>query len=309
MSSFLKRLSNAFRQARKAAKARLPYVRRREYRILRRRHDALIDALIAVPRQATEAAILAVKPLQAYLAGEICLFVTHATLPELKPHVRFHIECLVDEGFKVVLVVNTDIDATSIVIDAPLRDLLTAAYVRENVGFDFGAWGHAYAIGNGLPGCSRLLLVNDSMVGPLNKGAFTRLVSRLRESTADVVGLTQNTEPQLHLQSYFLAFGPRALASEVFRRVFSLMHALPTKELVIDAYETALTRHLVASGLKIVALFPPMYNDSRSADDTLLRWRELVDAGFPYVKASLLHSPQQCAAVRTCIPAHLMPRI
>ncbi len=309
MSNYLKRLSNVFRQARKAIKAHLPYVRRREYRILRRRHDALIDALIAVPRQATEAAILAVKPLEMALAGEICLFVTHATLPELKPHVRFHIECLSAEGFKVVLVVNVDIDPTSIVIDPPLRDLLTAAFVRENVGFDFGAWGHAYALGNGLPGCSRLLLVNDSMVGPLDKGAFNRLISRLRESTADVVGLTQNTKPHIHLQSYFLAFGPRALASEVFRRVFSRIHALPTKELVIDAYETTLTRLLAASGLKIVALFPPMYNDSRSADDTLLHWRELIDTGFPYVKASLLSSPRHCEAVRACVPAHLIARM
>lgn len=309
MSNFLKQLPDIFRQARKAIKARLPYVRRREYRILRRRHDALIDALIAVPRRATEAAILVVKPPEAPLAGEICLFVTHGTLPELKPHVRLHVACLVEEGFKVVLVVNTDIDPTSIVIDPPLRDLLTAVYIRENVGFDFGAWGHAYALGNGLPGCSRLLLVNDSIIGPLDKGMFTRLVSRLRESTADVVGLTQNTVPHLHLQSYFLAFGPRALASEVFRRVFSLMHALPTKELVIDAYETTLTRHLAASGLKIAALFSPMYNDSRSADDTLLRWHELIDAGFPFVKASLLRSPQQCAAVRKCIPAHLIPLV
>jgi len=54
MSSFLKvfskRLSNVFRQARRAIKAHLPYVRRREYRILRRRHDALIDALIGCSR-------------------------------------------------------------------------------------------------------------------------------------------------------------------------------------------------------------------------------------------------------------------
>ncbi|MDP3031887.1 MAG: hypothetical protein Q8N33_07400, partial [Rhodocyclaceae bacterium] len=193
MSNLLKRLPDLFRQIRRAIKARLPYVRRREYRILRHRHDALIDTLIATPRQATEAEILVIKPLEAVLAGEICLFVTHATMPELKPHVRFHIECLVEEGFKVVLVVNADIDATSIVIDPPLRDLLTAAFVRENVGFDFGAWGHAYAIGNGLPGCTRLLLVNDSIVGPLDREMFGKLIARLRESTADVVGLTQDT--------------------------------------------------------------------------------------------------------------------
>lgn len=307
MPNLLNRLSDAFRCVRRSLKARLPYVRRREYRILRNRHDALIDAFTAWPRHATDAAIHALKPLVGAPAGEVCLFVTHAATPALMPHVRHHVECLVGAGFQVVLVVNTDLDASGIVIEPPFRDLLTAAYVRENAGFDFAAWGHAYALGSGFSGCTRLLLVNDSIVGPLHKEDFASVLSRLRASTADVVGLTENTEPHPHLQSFFLAFGPRALASEVFRRVFSGMRALPTKELAIDAYETSLTRQLAKSGLLTEALFAPLYHDRRSADDTLIRWRELIDAGFPYVKASVLRSGRHPADIRARVPAHLLP--
>jgi hypothetical protein len=307
MPNFLNRWLDAFRLVRRALKARLPYVRRREFRILRRKHDGLIDAFTARPRHASDARIHAFKPLEASPVGDVCLFVTHGTTPELKPHVQFHVECLVGAGFQVVLMVNTDLKASSIAIERSFGDLLTAAYVRENVGFDFAAWGHAYAIGNGFPGCTRLLLVNDSIVGPLRVADFAAVVSRLRESKADVVGLTENTEPYRHLQSFFLAFGQRALASEVMRQVFSGMRALPTKDLVVDVYETALTRQLVSSGLEIEALFPPMYKDRRSADDTITRWRDLVDAGFPYIKASVIRSELHSGTIRALVPAHLLP--
>jgi hypothetical protein len=79
--------SDAWRRTRRAIKARMPYVRRREYRLLRARHDALIDALIASPRRATEAGIRTVKPIVGRLTGEICLFVTHAAISRHWPHV------------------------------------------------------------------------------------------------------------------------------------------------------------------------------------------------------------------------------
>jgi len=299
--------SDAIRRARRALKAQLPYVRRRDYRRLLARHDALINAPIARPRCATDAAIRTVKPIAAALAGEICLFVTHAAVPALKPHVVHHARCLAESGFSVVLMVNAEGDGKSLALGADVLDRLAGAYVRENAGFDFGGWGHGWALGGGFPQATRLLLVNDSIVGPLDRVKFAALLDRLRASDADVVGLTANFVPHPHLQSFFLAFGPRALAAPVLRAVFDGMHALPTKELVIDAYETALTRQLAAAGLSVAALFEPLYDDPRSADDTLLRWRELIDAGFPFVKASLLRAGPQAAHVRACVPLALLP--
>ena len=298
---------DAFRKARRALKACLPYVRRREYRLLRVRHDALIDALIAYPRRASEARIRAVKPIARNVGGEICLFVTHSASASVKPHVVHHIRCLAEAGFAVVLMVNADSDAGGVTIAPDVQARLAGVYVRENLGFDFGGWGHAWALGKGFPGATRLLLVNDSLVGPLDAARFAELLSRIRASSADVVGLTENFVPHPHLQSFFLAFGPRALASPVLRAMLDGIHALPTKELVVDAYETALTRRLVALGLSVTALFPPLYDDPLSADDTLLRWRELLDAGFPFVKASLLRAGPQAEQVRACVPAGLLP--
>lgn len=298
---------DALRRARRALKARLPYVRRREYRVLRARHDALIDALLAHPRRATQAQIRVLKPLAVGASREICLFATHAVAPEPKAHVLHHARCLAEAGFDVVLIANADPVAASYALPSSAVDGLAAAYVRENVGYDFGAWGHAWALGQGFPGTQRLLLVNDSIVGPLDEGAFRAMLVRLRGTSADVVGLTQNFVPHPHLQSYFLAFGSRALAAPALRAIFDGMHALPTKDLVIDAYETALTRQLAAAGLSVEALFAPLYHDARSADDTVLRWRELLDAGFPFIKASRLRPGPDAARARACVPPWLLP--
>jgi hypothetical protein len=302
-----RRFRDAFRRLRKAVKAHLPYVRRREYRILSERHEALIAAFTTGARAATEAKVAMLKAADPSLAGEICLFATFAPAPGLKPHVPAHVESLAGAGFAVVLVVNTDLDPGGLRLDPALLDRLAGCIVRENVGFDFAAWGHAYSLGQGFPRSTRLLLANDSVIGPVSEPAFDALIGRLRASSADMVGLTENRMPHRHLQSYFLAFGPRALASDAFRRALLGMRSLPTKELVIDAYETSLTMQLEHIGLRAEALFPPLYDEPRSGDDTTARWRELVDAGFPFVKASLLRDPRCAEAVRAVVPAALLP--
>lgn len=306
MTTSLTRYRDAFRRVRNAIKAHLPFVRRREYRILSERHEALIAAFTAEARMATDAEVDVLKWPAPSLAGEVCLFVTHATSAQLKPHVPVHVRSLAEAGFGVVLIANTDLDRRALLIEPALLERLVGCLVRENVGFDFAAWGHAYALGQGFAQCSRLLLLNDSIIGPVSERAFAVLIGRLRESRADMVGLTENRVPHRHLQSYFLAFGPRALRSEAFRQVFSGLRSLPTKELVIDAYETSLTRRLEREGLSGEALFPPLYDEPRSGDDTTRHWRELVDAGFPYVKASLLRSARHSEAVRAIVPPHLL---
>lgn len=302
-----RRFRDIFRRLRKAVKAHLPYVRRREYRLLAERHEALVAAFTTGARAATEAEVTVLKAADPSLAGEICLFATFAPAPGLKPHVPAHVESLARAGFAVVLVVNTDLDPGGLRLDPALLDRLAGCIVRENVGFDFAAWGHAYSLGQGFPRCTRLLLANDSVIGPLDERAYATLIERLRASDADMVGLTENRMPHRHLQSYFLAFGPRALASDAFRRAFAGMRSLPTKELVIDAYETSLTRQFERAGLRAEALFAPLYDEPRSGDDTTARWRELVDAGFPFVKASLLRDPRRAATARALVPARLLP--
>ena len=83
---------DSFRLWRRNLKAALPYVRRREHRIVQRKYEELIDGMGWNAPPATAAQITTLKPVVQPLAGEVCFFVTFAARPQLKHHVRVHIE-------------------------------------------------------------------------------------------------------------------------------------------------------------------------------------------------------------------------
>jgi lipopolysaccharide biosynthesis protein len=127
-------------------------------------------------------------------------------------------------------------------------------------------------------------------------------MERLRSSTADVVGLTENTAPPRHVQSFFLALNAGALRHAELQRVMARMLSLPSKSQVIDVYETRLTHVLTQHGLRCEALFPRLSDDPHSANDTSFRWAELIEAGFPYIKTSILDRHAGSARLRALVP-------
>lgn len=297
---------DSFRSWRRNMKARMPYVRRREFTILQRKYNELADGLGWLATPANVARLSPIKPIAQPLDGEVCLFVTHAAAPRLKPHVVLHVEHLLRAGVHVVLILNTDLAASDFSIDQDLTEKLSGIFVRENLGFDFAAWAHLFSVCD-RQHWSRLYLVNDSIVGPLDSADFQRLIERIRSSPADLVGLTESQHPLPHLQSFFMAFNAPALHGPIVRDVFARVLNLPTKAQVIDVYETRMTRELLRQGLRTEALFEPLSNDRHAANDTFFRWDRLLDAGFPYVKASVLIEFGDTSAVRARVPADLLP--
>lgn len=306
MSSFAANLLRIFRAYRRGFKSRLPYARRREYRRLMQKYEQCLDAINRGLQPAAGVPVTALMPARPVPHGELCLFVTHAAVPALKNHVVEHVQHLLDAGLQVVLIVNTDLAPASITVAPPLLERLSGLYVRQNIGFDFAAWAHGWSLCGRPTGLERLLLVNDSIVGPLSSTAFASMMLRLRNSGADVVGLTESTQTRPHLQSFFLAFGRKALQCDDLRRFFEHLYALPTKEMVIDAYETQLTQRLRAAGLSTEALFPALTDDRWSPNDTFYRWADLIRAGFPFIKTSVLPRVAHTADARALVPARFL---
>ena len=276
-------MSLPLRQTRRALKEKLPFVRRREYDILAGKYAGLIADLGWHAPLATTAKIAVRKAVGGDLSGDICFFVTHASTAAIKANVVHHVEQLLAQNILVVLIVNTDLPFESVLIDEKFAAKLSGIFIRENLGFDFAAWAHAYALCPPTARWTRLYLVNDSMLGPLKSDDFSRTIARLRASSADVIGLVQNTTPLLHLQSFFLAFTQTALMHPIFKNWMTNVRSLKEKIHVIDVYETRLTQMLADVGLRTEAMFDSL----GGGDDTIARWENLIDAGFPYVKASV----------------------
>ena len=299
-------IAERWRHWRRLAKSRLPYVRRREYAKLEQRYRAITDALGQGLAPCTDAAITALKPVNGLLGTEVAFFVTYAPTPALKQHVVRHVEALLSTGMQVVLVANTPLRAEQVAIEPALLDRLAGAYVRDNLGFDFAAWAHVHALLEAnLVGCERLLLTNDSIVGPLRAGQLEAVMTRVRASRADVVGLTEYHAPRYHLQSFFLVFQHRAIQSNALGGFMHEVKNLPSKELVIDFYETVLSDRLARAGLQLEALFPSMAGSVFESNDTSERWDELVDNGFPYVKTSMLEKHWNNPRMQALVPAEI----
>ena len=285
-------LSDIWRRWRRQIKASAPFVRRREFRIVEQKYARLIESINGLAMPANQARIQVRHPLVQRLVGEVCLFVTHAPVAALKTHVVHHLLALLDAGVQVILIANTDLKADRLVIDTDLAARLTGIMVRENAGFDFGAWAHAWSLLDHTA-WQRLYLVNDSIVGPLDSASFTQMMARIKYSPSDFIGLTESLAPVRHLQSYFLVFNRSALIEPGFDRMMRGLLNFPDKGQVVDVYECRLTQQLCALGLHFEALFPALTLDFHNSDDTLIRWDRLLALGFPYLKTRII---QQFAA-------------
>lgn len=304
--SLWQRVLFRLREWRRAGKSALPYVRRRVHRRLERARDELAQAVLEGLPPASAARVDILKDLNGSLVGDVCLFVTYAPVATLKAHVAAHLSELMDGGVAVLLVINTDIAPGDIKIAPALLGRLAACVVRENLGLDFAAWGHLHTLYGHRIQPDRLMLVNDSIVGPLDKPAFQAMLARMRRSDADVIGLTENYERRYHLQSFFLVFSARALGAVT--SVLERMVSLPNKDLVIEVYETRLTQFLIDRGLKCVALFPTSARSRHAPpNDTDLRWVALVAAGFPFVKGSVVNRLRNDPELQARVPAEWRP--
>ena len=219
---------------------------------------------------------------------EVCVFVAYepdGILPEFKTS---YLAALKRAGFVIVLVVALD-DLNVKLVTRGL-DFVDAILTRENKGFDFAAWSAVMSFVPSVWRTKLLLLANDSVFGPSE--SFGRLIREIRDSDADLIGLTESYEYEPHLQSYFLAFKGKALASPALQEYWSGIKAFRDKWDVIHNYETRFTSFCRGIGLKCRALFPYASVCPDPGGEYInplhVKWRELIENGFPFIKVDLL---------------------
>jgi O-antigen biosynthesis protein len=222
-----------------------------------------------------------VKDLIVQPGSEAALMVSHAPVGRLKPHVMPYIRQLRAAGLTVLLVV---------VVDRPLELFdeeiagIDGIIVRDNGGYDFGAWADGFRLCPSLFGAGLTIITNDSVIPTADTTVFRTMMDRVRSCPADVVGLTASHEYGWHLQSYFLGFKPNALSSWAFQHFIRDIKRSDNKDKVVRTYEVPFAAQMRASGLTVRALFSGSY----SHNPTLFSWKELIEQGFPFIKLLIL---------------------
>lgn len=214
--------------------------------------------------------------------GRLCVIVLLARDGCVLPHGLAHALAWRDGGYDVLAVVV--LDTLDQPFDAAPLDFAGGLLLRVNSGYDFGAWAAAIrGLGPSLRELDALVITNDSVLGPSDR--FGAMLERIDCSPAGLIGLTECTEFNPHLQSYLLVFKPLALRSAAFDRFWANVRS-GDRRFVIDNYEIALQGRFERAGVSSAALFPVPVGPFDNP--TLSHWRELLAAGFPFVKVQLL---------------------
>ena len=215
---------------------------------------------------------------------DVLIYVAYSadgTLSDL--HVR-SIGVYAAHGYRVILMVNSG-DYSRIVDPGETPALIQI--IRENIGFDFGAWGDAVRWIGGLDRVRSISFTNDSLVGPLTSAGAVGLRTKIEESDADVVFLTESQETKKHYQSYFFSLKRKALAEGGLKVLMDTPY-VEEKEALILNYELPFFTKFEALGLKPVAIFPCPEAAEARTNPTIRFWRELCTSGFPFLKVTLI---------------------
>lgn len=278
---------------------------------LRNRHVSPVQAVLSWPET---------KPV---LGPRVVVFVHFDSSGEVRPYVQHYVRSLNDAGCSVLFVSNAGkLRAEAI---ESIKPFCAGILVRRNVGYDFAAMREGLSH-FGLPHANTemLIIVNDSVYGPLIP--LNDMLARIDFEKADFWGATESWQSRYHLQSFFMVAGPRLMRHEAWSSFWDNVYSVPNKRWVITRYEVGITQWMLKRGIRCAAVWE--YNDIvRDIDPDTLRqydsseqvvdpvtlvrrtqsqriqecyvnrialnptsdmWRQLLRAGFPFLKRELL---------------------
>lgn len=218
------------------------------------------------------------------------------------PYVVHYLKALQRLGAAIVFVSGSPTLTPESV--APIRPLCAGIFTRHTLSLDFGSWHLAWCMlrerGWSLAQFDRMVLVNDSVYGPL----FPLDEMWNSFEGADMYGAIESTEQTPHLQSFFLAWDLNSRTRPFLNDFWDGFQYVVDKLLLIRAYETGISRRahkaglslkpfLSANAVKATYRLAPRYRRSRTlwrrhVNNPIYFWDGLIEYHrFPFLKTSL----------------------
>jgi rhamnosyltransferase len=230
--------------------------------------------------------------------NRILYFVHYNKYNLLSEHVIYLLKNVRILYTRVVVISNSPLSGEQ---QNKLADLCDEILVRENKGFDFGAWKDAI-LKDGWDKLSQydnLTLMNDTCFGPLFD--LEKIYLDMEQKDIDFWGLTNHRNERSgmpktnkpipeHIQSYFVCFKKQVVDSCAFITFWKNIRYKKRIENVIQSYETRFTKILIKAGFKYAVFldkngFPEIkYALSLSRPDLCLKYK----VPFLKVKAFLV---------------------
>lgn len=236
------------------------------------------------------------------MSRDVVLFAQYHPSGALPPHTRAAIAALLDYGCIVHVGCASDGEARAHDARRDLERRGAIFHERRNAGLDFGSWQDLLRLGCA-HGAARVLLVNDSTLGPLRP--IGPILDAMRPHAAWGMVASQQIRP--HLQSWFVCLDAALLDTPPLSRVFAQDFAAMTRDEIILHGEIGLSVAIEAAGVTPVAcwtggrtrrgprrwlagLLPP-------TNPTHVDWRRMLPR-VPFIKIELLRDdPSSLAPV------------
>jgi rhamnosyltransferase len=183
--------------------------------------------------------------------NRILYFVHYNKHNDLSDHVLYLLKNIRSLYTRVEVISNNSL---SLEQNDKISKLSDEILLRENKGFDFGAWKDGI-LKDGWDKLSQydsLTLMNDTCFGPIFD--LDKTYTEMENTDADFWGLTNNfykgKNNSEHIQSYFLCFNKKVINSTVFRLFWNKCKNETLVENVILKYEIRLTKILKKAGFR-----------------------------------------------------------
>ncbi|WRS30226.1 glycoside hydrolase family 99-like domain-containing protein [Actinomycetaceae bacterium MB13-C1-2] len=219
-------------------------------------------------------------------SGSVAIISSWTATAQMSRSLSAYLEALEDIGFTSLVVNTSDVEGA---LEWPYGIPDSTVVLRRcNVGYDFGSWGAVLSQFQEIRSLPRVLITNDSMVGPFEP--LTAIDNAISDSSADVFALTESYQIEHHFQSFFVLFRNGVLAEEPWVRFFESVRQERSKENIIQVYEFGLMRTCELYGYSWDVMLDAQTTALSEGNPTFDGWKVLLDAGIPMVKRSLVVS-------------------
>ncbi|MCA0893703.1 rhamnan synthesis F family protein [Microbulbifer agarilyticus] len=225
------------------------------------------------------------------------------------------IKYLQGHGYYTILVIPTDKSLQHSYNHQPaFFEDADATVIRENFGYDFGSYATGLCYSEEISEFKKIIFCNDSIIGPLKPN---RRRKTLTFPESDFWCITESFEHEHHAQSYFFGVNYSGQVKQAIREFFFGRGMIYTndKKLVIKNFELAMTSFLRRKSIGLNCMFPmqkllslhkknrtsirkehwertenyfAIVKDKANFNITHFLWKELFQAGFPFIKKELI---------------------
>ena len=158
--------------------------------------------------------------------------------------------------------------------------------VKENYGYDFGAWktGLNY-LKTKLDEYDWLYLCNDSVYGPFVD--LSNIIESMENKNLDIWSMTDSYELDYHLQSFFIGYNKKAFHHKLFEEFWLNYKIYENKIDLIKECEVIYSNHLINCDDLLVDSFFTSTNLTQ-LNIMHYKWKQLIENNFPFIKIQLL---------------------